>query len=167
MTRRLIIAGVAAGALAIAAAGCGSGSSGGSYGGGGSSNASTPAKGGTSVGVANSNLGKILVDSQGKTLYLFEKDKGPKSTCDGACASAWPPVTTKGSPKAVDGVTGAKLGTTKRADGTTQVTYAGHPLYTYAGDTKAGVATGQGLDAFGAEWYVVSPNGQKIEGDGS
>jgi predicted lipoprotein with Yx(FWY)xxD motif len=163
MTKLTLAAGMAAGALALAAAGCGGGSSGGGYGGGGGT-ASTPAKGGASVGVANSNLGKILVDAQGRTLYLFEADKGPKSTCSGACASAWPPVTTKGAPVAVDGAAKAMLGTTKRADGTMEVTYGGHPLYTYAGDTSAGQATGQGLDQFGAEWYVLSPAGQKVEG---
>src|SRR3954471_22609371 len=165
MTTRITAAGFAALALVVVAAGCGSSGSGSSGGGYGSqSQSSAPAKSGAAVGVAESNLGKILVDSNGRTLYLFKNDTGPSSTCDGACASAWPPVTTKGAPVAVDGAAKAKLGTSKRADGTTEVTYNGHPLYTYAGDSSAGMATGQGLDQFGAEWYVVSPAGSKVEG---
>jgi len=171
MTTRITSAAAGLLVLAVVAAGCGSSSSdsgGSGSSGGGYGSASKPAASGSaSVGMANSSVGKILVDANGKTLYLFEKDKSPKSTCDGACASAWPPLTTKGMPKATDGVPAAKLGTSTRADGTTEVTYAGHPLYTYAGDSKAGQATGQGLDQFGAEWYVVSPSGKKVEGDES
>ena len=144
-------------AIALAVAGCG-----GAYGGG-----SSPAKansGTASVDVANSNLGKILVDGSGRTLYLFEADKGTSSKCDGACASVWPPLTSKGiSPSAGAGVAAAKLGTAKRGDGTVGVTYNGHPLYTYAGDTAPGQATGQGSDDFGAEWYVLSAAGKAIE----
>jgi predicted lipoprotein with Yx(FWY)xxD motif len=160
-TKHTLAAGAAA--LALVVAGCG-GSSGGGSGGGYGSQAPSPAKSGASVGMADSSVGRILVDANGRTLYLFEKDKSPKSTCAGACADAWPPLTTKGAPSAADGVPGAKLGTTTRADGSTEVTYGGHPLYTYAGDSKPGEATGQGLDQFGAEWYVVSPKGDKIEG---
>jgi predicted lipoprotein with Yx(FWY)xxD motif len=111
-----------------------------------------------------SGLGKILVDSTGRSVYLFEKDTGPRSTCSGACAAEWPPVTTTGKPTAGDGLTASMLGTTKRSDGTMQVTYNGHPLYRFSADNKPGDATGQNVDAFGAEWYVLSPAGHKVEG---
>jgi predicted lipoprotein with Yx(FWY)xxD motif len=157
--RTAAVAGVAA--LALAVAGCGGGS-GGAY--GGSSGAPAAAgSGAASVALAQSDLGKILVDGQGRTLYLFEADKGTASTCAGACASAWPPLTTAGSPIAGAGVSASKLGTTKRGDGTTEVTYHGHPLYTYAGDGAPGQTTGQGSDDFGAEWYVLSAAGTPIE----
>ena len=120
------------------------------------------------VGVANVDpLGAILVDSKGRTVYLFEKDSGPKSTCFGACATEWPPVTTSGKPSAGTGVTASMLGTTKRSDGKTQVTYNGHPLYLFEADQKPGDATGQNVDAFGAEWYVLSPAGDKVTAKGS
>ena len=157
--RTAAVAGVAA--LVLAVAGCGGGS-GGAY--GGSSGAPTAAGSGTaSVSLAQSDLGEILVDGQGRTLYLFEADKGTASRCDGACASAWPPLTTAGSPIAGAGVSASKLGTTARGDGTTEVTYHGHPLYTYAGDSAPGQTAGQGSDDFGAEWYVLSAAGTPIE----
>ena len=113
------------------------------------------------------SLGKILVNGSSQTLYLFEKDKNGKSACSGACAKAWPPLLTKGKPKAGTGAQASKLGTTKRADGTTQVTYGGHPLYTFAPDkNKPGSTKGQGVDGFGAEWYVVGPNGKAVEDEG-
>jgi predicted lipoprotein with Yx(FWY)xxD motif len=87
------------------------------------------------------------------------------STCNGACASLWPPDTISGTPKAGPGVDAAKLGTTKRSDGTLEVTYNGHPLYRYAPDTKAGQDTGQGLNQFGAKWYVLAASGSKIDSD--
>jgi predicted lipoprotein with Yx(FWY)xxD motif len=116
------------------------------------------------VATGRTDLGTVLVDGKGRTLYLFEKDKGSASSCYGACASVWPPLTS-GQGVAAGGLTAAKLGATKRTDGTTEVTYAGHPLYTYAGDAKPGQARGQGLDQFGAEWYVLAPSGHKIDGD--
>ena len=118
------------------------------------------------VSVANTGLGKILVDGKGQTLYLFEADKGKSSTCKGSCASAWPPLTTSGTPTAGAGVIGAKLGTIRRSDGTSEVTYNGHPLYEYVGDQAPGQTTGQGSDDYGAEWYVLSRAGEKIEHDG-
>ena len=161
--RTAAVAGVAA--LALALAGCGDGSGGapaGSY--GGSSGPPAAAGSGTaSVALAQSDFGEILVDGQGRTLYLFEADKGTASTCDGACASAWPPLTTAGSPNAGPGVSASHLGTTTRGDGTTEVTYNGRPLYTYAGDNAPGQTSGQGRDDFGAEWYVLSPGGTPIE----
>ena len=107
-----------------------------------------------------SSLGRIVVDGHSHTLYLFEKDKGGKSACSGACAQNWPPLLTKGTPKAGAGAKASLLGTTKRADGTTQVTYNKHPLYTFVGDEgKRGATKGEGLDAFGAKWYVVAAKG--------
>ena len=117
------------------------------------------------VKTLRTKLGRILVDARGRTLYLFEKDKGATSSCAGACASVWPPLTTGGTAKAGPGVTAAKLGVTKRTDGRTELTYGGHPLYTYAGDQKPGDVQGQGLDQFGAEWYVLAPGGRKIDND--
>jgi predicted lipoprotein with Yx(FWY)xxD motif len=118
------------------------------------------------VGLASTKLGQILVDSHGRTLYLFEKDTGTASTCYSACASVWPPLTTSGTPTAGPGLVAAKLGTTKRSDGQSEVTYNGHPLYYYVADTAPGQTTGQGLNQFGAGWDVLAPSGNKIEGSG-
>lgn len=157
-------------AAAVAVAGCGSGSDSsqsGTYG-KSSSTASGPtsAQDHAAVELSSTKLGDILVDGDGRTLYLFEADKGTTSTCDGECAVAWPPLTTTGKPTAGDGVAASKLGTTKRSDGTTEVTYNGHPLYFYAGDSAPGDTNGQGIDGFGAEWYVLSAAGDKIEATG-
>jgi predicted lipoprotein with Yx(FWY)xxD motif len=162
---KLISIPVAAAALAFAVAGCGGGSS--------SSSSSTTAKqptsatksaaSSTTVDVRKSDLGTMLTDSSGRTLYLFEKDKGTSSTCYGGCATAWPPLTTSGAPKAGTDVKASALGTTKRKDGTSEVTYHGHPLYYYVGDSGPGMTNGQGLDQFGAEWYVLAPSGNKID----
>jgi predicted lipoprotein with Yx(FWY)xxD motif len=148
-------------AVAVVVAGCG--------GGGGSSGAAahaasagTPAPmhgAAATVTTRHTRVGTVLVDSQGRTLYLFKKDESPMSTCYGGCASLWPPLTVKGKPTVGGAAAMSKLGTSKRHDGTTEVTYAGHPLYTYAGDTKAGDVNGQGLDQFGAEWDSVPPSG--------
>ena len=153
--------------LALAVAACG----------GGGATAATPPAASTStststssaasaqtgtVGVANTSLGSILVDSHGRTLYLFKADSGTKSTCTGACAAVWPPLRSAGKPTAGSGVKAALLGTTPRSDGAAEVTYNGHPLYLYAGDKKPGDVTGQGIVGFGAAWYVLSPAGQQI-----
>ena len=173
MRRSTTLFAVAAVGLAAAAlAGCGSSSGTAASGGysGGSSNGATTATSGTAVAtiaVASSSLGRILDNATGRTVYLFEKDTGNTSTCYGACATDWPPVTTASAPKAGQGAAMGELGTSKRRDGTLQVTYAGHPLYTYAGDTASGQANGEGLDAFGAEWYAVEPTGDKVENDDS
>jgi predicted lipoprotein with Yx(FWY)xxD motif len=156
-TARLLMAPAA---LALVIAGCG---------GGGSSStpsttaAKTAATSGPTLRLAKLEPGKALVDAQGRTLYLFEADKTDKSTCNGACASIWPPATVSGTPKAGPGLTAHDLGTTKRSDGATQLTYNGHPLYRYAPDTRPGQAAGQGLDQFGAEWYVLNARGSKID----
>ena len=161
MRTRTLITVAAAGlvALAIAVAGCGGG---GTYG-GSSSPAASPGGGGPSVGLGRTKLGNVLVDSHGRTLYLFEADKGTMSACGGSCAAIWPPLTTSGKPTAGRGVAASKLGTTKRSDGATEVTYNGHPLYTYAGDSAPGQTSGQGLDDYGAEWYALSGRGDKVD----
>jgi predicted lipoprotein with Yx(FWY)xxD motif len=129
--------------------------------------ASAPTKPAT-VKTRSNALGKILVDGRSRTLYLFEKDKNGKSACSGDCAKNWPPLLTKGKATASGGVKSSLLGTTKRSDGTTQVTYNKHPLYTFVVDNnKPGSTKGEGVDAFGAEWYVMGTNGKKIEKKGS
>jgi predicted lipoprotein with Yx(FWY)xxD motif len=124
---------------------------------------SSPSSGsGGAVAVASvGDLGKVLVDSEGFTLYYFEKDKGGKSACYGACASAWPPLTTGGAPHATSGAEASKLSTAKRTDGTVQVTYAGWPLYTYTADAKPGEDNGTDVDSFGGVWYPLHPNGEQ------
>jgi predicted lipoprotein with Yx(FWY)xxD motif len=133
---------------------------------GGGSAPSSPS-GPATISVHGSSLGQILVDGNGKTLYLFEADTSTQSTCSGACAQAWPPVTTTGAPKAAGSASQSLLGTTTRSDGTTQVTYSGHPLYYFSGDAKPGDTNGEGSTAFGAGWDVLSPTGAKIEKSGS
>jgi predicted lipoprotein with Yx(FWY)xxD motif len=112
-----------------------------------------------------SSLGQIVVDAQGRTLYLFEADKGGKSACDGPCATAWPPYLSNGTPQAGTGASGGLIGTTARGDGSTQVVYGGHPLYYYLGDKAPGDVTGQDIDQFGAKWYVVDNAGKKVDKD--
>ena len=119
---------------------------------------------GARVSAAGSPLGRIIVDGRGRTLYLFEKDKRGSSACAGTCAMYWPPLITRGKPIAGSGVKSSLLGTIRRSNGARQVTYAGHPVYRYALDTKAGQTNGEGLDDFGAGWDVLSPAGKKIEG---
>jgi predicted lipoprotein with Yx(FWY)xxD motif len=155
----------------LAIAGCGSSSnnssssgSGGAYGSGEESTtkpASSSSEGAPiTVGTAK-GVGKVLVDSKGLTLYYFEKDQGGKSACYGACEQGWPPLSTKGEPQAGEGAMASKLGTTKRNDGTIQVTYAGWPLYTFVEDKKPGEDNGTDSKAFGASWYPLHPNGEK------
>ena len=115
------------------------------------------------VTTANGALGTFLTAGDGRTLYLFEKDTSTTSTCTGACAANWPPLVTTGAPQAAGQAQASMLATSPRPDGTTQVTYAGHPLYLFVGDKAAGSTAGEGINAFGGEWYVVAPSGQKIE----
>ena len=120
------------------------------------------------IGLAdNAGLGKVLVDSGGRTLYLFQKDAAGKSACAAACAAAWPPLLAKGEPVVAQGLTSSKVGITTRPDGTPQVTYTGHLLYRYTGDTHSGYANGQGLTAFGAAWFAVSGAGTVVSHPGS
>ena len=165
-------------AAALLASGCGGGNDssggGGAYGAGGEggstqaaqseSDGESAAGGNGVVAVAKgSDLGPILVDSKGFTLYDFHKDKGGTSACYGACAATWPPLTAEGAPKATSGAQASQLGTTKRKDGTVQVTYAGWPLYTYAADSKPGDTNGQDVSSFGAQWYALQPSGEEVE----
>jgi predicted lipoprotein with Yx(FWY)xxD motif len=170
MTRRRTIpttlTGAAAVALAaIAVAGCGG------SGGGNNASAANAAKTGgahaTTVALASTGLGNVLVDSQGRTLYLFRADHGTTSACSGACANAWPPLRANGKPTVGAGLQASAVTTTKRSDGRPQVDYHGHPLYTYIGDQKAGDTTGQGVNAFGAPWYAVTATGAQASGGGS
>jgi predicted lipoprotein with Yx(FWY)xxD motif len=117
---------------------------------------------GAKVAVANSGLGRILVNGRGRTLYLFGKDRHGKSTCTGACAGYWPPLITSGKPLAAAGAKASLLGTTRRADGRLQVTYNHHPLYTFVKDTAKGQTNGEQLVVFGAEWDAVSAAGAKV-----
>jgi predicted lipoprotein with Yx(FWY)xxD motif len=121
--------------------------------------------GGVRVSAASSSLGKIIV-AGGRTLYLFEKDKRGHSACSGACAIYWPPLITHGKPIAGPGAKSSLLGTIRRANGSRQVTYAGHALYRYVGDTRPGQTNGEGSQEFGAGWDALSPAGKKIERDG-
>lgn len=119
------------------------------------------------LGVASTGLGKVLVNSQGRTLYLFKADKGIKSACAGACAQAWPPLRATGRPALGTGLQPSAVRTVKRSDGKAQVVYHAHPLYTYTGDQKAGDTTGQGLTAFGGAWFALTSSGGQASGSAS
>ena len=161
--KKLIAGGAAVTALIISGCGGGNGSA--------HSASKTPAATGTGGAplevTTNPKLGKIIVDPNGRTLYDFVIDKGTTSVCYGACASLWPPYLTKAKPVAGPGASAALIGTTKRKDGSTEVTYAGHPLYYYAPDRTRGQITGQALNQFGAPWYALAPNGREIHTAGS
>jgi predicted lipoprotein with Yx(FWY)xxD motif len=168
MTRTPLIPLSAALLVPLALAGCGS--SGGAYG-GGSSTASAPAPA-TSVtsarapalAVRKTSIGRALVDAKGRTLYMFGADSKNTSNCSGACASNWPPAAAPKTIKVGPGVAQRKLRAIKRSDGGRQLSYAGHPLYRYAGDAKPGQVNGQGLNAFGGVWNAVAPSGKAITG---
>jgi predicted lipoprotein with Yx(FWY)xxD motif len=142
--------------VALAVAACG---------GGGAATASPPKTStgaSATLGVASSSLGSILVNSTGRTLYVFKADVGAKSACTGACATAWPPLLATAKPTAGTGLTASKLATITRSDGTQQVTYNGHPVYLFIKDKKPGQTTGQGVTAFGAAWFALTPAGNQI-----
>jgi len=111
------------------------------------------------------SVGPLLVNSKGITLYEYRKDKGTRSECNdfNGCSLSISPLLTNGPPRAEGGAIASKLGTTERKDGTTQVTYAGHPLYTWRGE-EPGQARGRGVKAFDARWYPLRPSGKPIEG---
>jgi predicted lipoprotein with Yx(FWY)xxD motif len=178
---RFRIGGVAAvAAVALTVAACGSSSSSSSspasspnpasssngYGGSTASSGSNASSGSSSSAVAISTAkgpdGVHLTGESGKALYLWVADSNGKSVCSGACAQAWPPVTVKSMPKASGNAVSSDLGTISRSDGTKQVTYKGHPLYYYVGDTRSGTISGQGSDGFGAKWWLVTPKGTAI-----
>jgi predicted lipoprotein with Yx(FWY)xxD motif len=141
---------------ALAVAGCG----------GGSSKATGPPKTASgktaTVGVSNASLGNILVNSQGRTLYLFKRDSGTISECNGACAVNWPPLRAAGEPTIGSGAKATLASTSTRANGVRQVTYNGHPLYLFKNDSKPGDTNGEGLNAFGGSWFAVSPAGNQV-----
>jgi predicted lipoprotein with Yx(FWY)xxD motif len=121
-----------------------------------------------SVKLQSSKLGRFLVDAQGHTLYLFERDEEGESYCTGACASVWPPFETESKPTGVGGVAASALGTIKRDDGDVQVTYRGHPLYFYSADaSNPGNVKGEDVSQFGSSWYVLGANGKPVEPDSS
>jgi len=167
MTRTHLFSGAALTVAALALASCGS-----SSGSGGSSStaasqgagAAAPATGGALVRATKTPLGTVLADGGGRTLYAFARDTGPRSTCVSDCAMNWPPFTTSALPKTAGGVQASQLSLVKRSDGARQVAIAGHPLYFFEGDRSAGQFNGQGLDAFGARWWLVSPSGMAVTG---
>jgi predicted lipoprotein with Yx(FWY)xxD motif len=114
------------------------------------------------VSLRTTKLGVILVNSRGHTLYLFAKDRNAKSACNGSCAKFWPPLISQGNPTAGPGVKPSLIGVTKRNNGSRQVTYNKHPLYTFSLDTRAGQTKGEGNSAFGARWYAVSARGTAV-----
>jgi predicted lipoprotein with Yx(FWY)xxD motif len=151
-TRTLALAIVLGAAVLLAAAAQGAGSS-----------PSRAHATGALVALRKTPLGTILVDARGRTLYLFEKDRNGVSMCTSACAKYWPPLTSDGSPRAGKGVHQSLLRLARSRNGARQVTYAGHPLYTFVGDKRAGQTAGEGLDNFGAEWYAVAAAGHTVE----
>jgi predicted lipoprotein with Yx(FWY)xxD motif len=169
---RLLLALPPAAAVAVVAlAACGSsGGSSGSSGGGpygsaasGPPAATAPAAGGAALTLRHTSLGTILTNGQGFTLYAFEADKGTTSACTGACAAAWPPVTTTSPNVTVSGGAAKSLaGETTRPGGARQLTYAGHPLYLFTGDSTPGATNGQGSQAFGARWDVLTAKGTEV-----
>jgi predicted lipoprotein with Yx(FWY)xxD motif len=159
--------GVLLGAGLLAAA-CSSATSGGSQsagstpGGAGSTPSASASAAATVIKTTSGSAGAFLTNGSGRAVYLWVKDGMNKSVCDGACAGAWPPVIANGSVTAAGGATAKDLGTITRSDGTRQVTYDGHPLYYFAGDTGAGQTSGQGSNSFGAKWWLVSPSGASV-----
>ena len=159
MTRKLttLIAAAATFAIALVSTACGS-TAYSSSGYGAPIAASTAARAAAAtVGVRHTSLGRVIVDSKGRTLYLFEKDTSRRSACSGQCAQYWPPLLTHGAPAARTGVKQSLLGKIRRADGTQQVTYAGHPLYLYAGDSALRQIEGSGNGTDGT-WFAVTPD---------
>jgi predicted lipoprotein with Yx(FWY)xxD motif len=131
---------------------------------------SAPASGGASasgatvIKTASSGGSTFLTDGSGRAVYLWVKDTSGMSACTGACAGAWPPVTTTATATASGSAKASDLGTITRSDGTKQVTYDGHALYYFSGDSGPGTATGQGSDGFGAKWWLVAPTGSDVTG---
>jgi predicted lipoprotein with Yx(FWY)xxD motif len=161
MARTRLAAVASIGAVALVAAGCG-GSSKSSSSSAGTKSSAPPASSGNALAAKSSSLGQILTASGGRTLYLFAKDTGPKSMCSGACAGEWPPFTATKAPQVSGGASSAQIKLVRRSDGKMQVTYNGHPLYFFSGDSSAGQTNGEGVNAFGARWWAVSPAGAKV-----
>jgi len=121
--------------------------------------------GGTLQTVAKQPFGQYLADAHGRAVYMFTSDHPGTSTCYKSCAEAWPPLQALGPPPAGNGVSAALLGTARRQDGSSQITYNGMPLYYFVGDHGPGTTAGAGVKGMGGEWYLVSPSGQKIDND--
>jgi predicted lipoprotein with Yx(FWY)xxD motif len=124
------------------------------------------AAGGVTLDMHSGGPGTFLTDAAGRSVYQFGADAAMKSNCSGACATAWPPLTSTAAASAGSGVTASKIATITRADGTKQVTYNGHPLYYFIKDTAAGQTNGQGKTAFGAEWTLLTPAGGNLAAGG-
>ncbi len=164
MIRALSAVSALAVAAALAVTGCGGGGAGGAYSGNENSAASPATEGEATLTAAEvPGLGAVLVNSEGLTVYEFAKDKGTTSSCYGAYEERWPPVTATDMPTAGEGTAAAQLGTTKRKDGSMQVTYAGHPLYTFVADKSPREANGNGSDAFGGLWWALDEAGSAVE----
>ena len=162
--KRIWIAILTAAALALVIAACGS--SGKKTTAATTAAAAQPAQG-VKVSLRKVSFGTVLVGPNSHTTYLFLKDKGTTSQCNGKCAVSWAPLTTSGQPQAGPGLKASLLGTSKRSDGTMQVTYGGHPIYYYDDDKKPGMTEGEGKKEFGAEWYAVGADGKKVTKNGS
>jgi predicted lipoprotein with Yx(FWY)xxD motif len=154
-TSKRIYGGAALALLAIAVAGCGSSADPSA-----TANSSTTASAAV-IKTADTTHGTVLTDSSGYTLYWFAKDHGTTSACTGSCATAWPPVTVTGTPDAGASLPG-KLGTISRGSGVMQLTYDGHPLYTYAGDTSPGTVTGNDINGYGGLWWAMTTTGATV-----
>ena len=163
--RRLAASGAIAVTATLGLAACGSSTSGTTSPSAGGTPAASSSGGAATIATASGQFGTYLTDGSGRAVYLWMADTGGKSTCTGACASAWPPVMTTGTPKASGSAMASDLGTTTRADGGTQVTYAGHPLYYFIKDTGPGTTQGEGSNGFGAKWWLVAPSGAAITAD--
>jgi predicted lipoprotein with Yx(FWY)xxD motif len=123
------------------------------------------ASGPAELKIEKTKIGKVVANVKLHTLYMFRADKGTKSACYGKCAKFWPPLLTSGKPKAGPGIKASLLGTSKRKDGKLQVTYKGHPLYTFLEDKAPAQTKGEGSKAFGAGWYALTPSGVVIDRD--
>ncbi len=154
--------GVALLAAACSSSGSGSSSSSSSASAAAAAPASSAGSSSTVITTKASSGGSFLTNGAGRAVYLFMADSSGKSACDGACAAAWPPVIATGQPTAAGSAQASDLGTITRSDGTKQVTYDGHPLYYFEGDTGPGMDRGQGVDGFGAKWWLVAPSGSSI-----
>jgi predicted lipoprotein with Yx(FWY)xxD motif len=164
-TRLLSVTSVAVTTLILASCGGGSSYNSTSSSGSGPTPASSSAQ--PIVRTAKTSLGAVVVDGSGRTLYRFTMDTGPRSTCSAGCAVNWPPFTAATTPRVGGGVPGSAVSVVWRSDGKRQVILDGHPLYFFKGDQSAGQLNGQGLNAFGAKWFIVSPSGKSITGSAS
>ena len=163
-TRGTALAALGGASLLLLAA-CGGGGS--MYGGGGSTydGGSSPSQAAHTIGkisVAKTPAGKVLVDPRGRTLYVFAPDSRGHSTCTGSCATYWPPTPGADAKRGAPAAVSATLGSIKRADGSSQLTANGYPVYTYVGDHSRGQANGQGINLSGGRWWVVSPSGTRV-----